>query len=137
MDLAFFFREVRTPGHGRDHGHRMHEENDVEEKYVGNGPAQHDLTIGTGGRVAGPKRKPEGHQRPEAALLTGTAPGSRQSDAGGREHQRQDQKVRKYGERKAGASKDRHTRKGQSDSGRCDKPTVSLEQTHPTQFYGT
>ncbi len=58
MDLPFFFREVRTPGHRRDHGHRMHEENDVEEKYVGNGSPQHDLTIGPGGRLQAQSENP-------------------------------------------------------------------------------
>ena len=44
-------------------------------------------------------------------------------------------KIREGCEAKAGVSGQRHDGVGESNPGRCDKPTVTLKRTHPTPFY--
>ncbi len=137
VDTSFLLRQIWTPRNGCDDRHRVHEEKDVEEEYVGDGPTEHDLVIRSGGRVAGPEREAESHQGPETALLTGAGRRVGERNCGGGQDQCEAGEIGKCGQAIARVRERRHYRKSQSNSGRCGKPTVALKQTHSTLFYGS
>ena len=58
VDPSFFLRQIWTPRNGGDNGHGVHEEKDVEEEYVGDGPVQHNLVVGSGGLLQAQSEKP-------------------------------------------------------------------------------
>src|SRR5271165_618489 len=92
---------------------------------------QHDLAVRPGSLIAGPEREPQRHECPEAAFRAWPADGAAQHDSGGYEHDQQAADVSKRGQCGTFVRGERDHGKRQSDPGRCDKPTVALERTHP------
>src|ERR1700728_264000 len=137
MISGFSFSQVRAPEHRRDHRYRMEEENDVKERCIGKPAMQADFAISPRCLIARPERESERHQRPETALLPGAGQSVAERDRGGYQHQRQSPQIGKCRQPSALMSDQRHAGKSQCDPGRCGKPTVALEQTHPSLFYVT
>jgi len=71
---------------------------------------------------------------PRLALLSWAGDSIGQGDSGGGQHEREAHEISKCGEGKTLVTGQRHYRKGQSDTDRCDKPTVLAEQTHPVSI---
>src|SRR5579872_7538422 len=137
MNSRLLLQDVRTPRDGGDQWDNMEEENDVEEKGIGNFAVAEYLEIAPGRLVGNPQRQAECDQGPETALRAGAGSRIGKRGTGSGEHQDQAGEIGKDGEREALVCEERHSGKGQSNSGRCREPAVARKQTHPPPFYGS
>lgn len=94
-----------------------------------------DVIENPGSLIDGPEGESYGEHCPETAFLV------RAVESVGRCNDRSCKHGEKAGEicegceAQAGVSGHRHDGIGESNPGRCDKPTVTLKRTHPTPFY--
>src|ERR1700745_760800 len=109
----------------------MEEEDNVEEKWVGNRTVKYDFPYRPCGLIGRPEHKSKEHEDPETALLAWTGNGVGGADRERYDHERQAHDVGECGECGAGLVVYKtHRGKGQSDSGRCDEPAVAPNETH-------
>ena len=94
-----------------------------------------DVVENPGSLIGGPEEETQGEHRPETAFLIGPRRAFANVMPAATSIRKKTAISAKAASPRPWANSQRHDSVGESNPGRCDKPTVALKRTHPTPFY--